>query len=67
MKRTKRMLAVMVTSFSIFALFLLLTYSSYGQNTLQPNNRVQTAVNYTVKTQDTEFTPEQILKETLSA
>ena len=64
MKRTKRMLAVMLTSFGIFAFLLFLTYSSYGQNTLQPVE-MQTPVSYTVQTQDVRVTPEQILKETL--
>lgn len=67
MKRTNRMLAVMVTSFSIFVLFLFLTYSSYGQTTLQPQSTqiVSADYDYTVKTEDTRISPEQILKETL--
>ncbi len=40
MERTKRMLFVMIASFSIFALLTFLTFSSYGQTTHSSNNTI---------------------------
>ncbi len=46
MKRTRRMLIVMLTSFSIFAILTFLTFSSYGKNT------TQSFKNYTIKSEN---------------
>ncbi|AFM03176.1 hypothetical protein Fleli_0715 [Bernardetia litoralis DSM 6794] len=49
MKRTKRMLIVLLTSFSIFALLTFLTFSSYGQNITSQKNYILNKNNKTVQ------------------